>query len=210
MTAGQALFKRELTLRLRSGGWSVGIGLLLVLGFLAPLAIGGDQQLLRQVGPGLLWVILGVSVFLGVEGIFEDDLSSGTIDLITLSSVSLTQAALLKLTVAWAVLAIPLLVAMPLLLLSYGSSLLGALALLLASPGMVFVAGTISALCTSQRRGAPLLVFLSLPLIIPPLVFGPAAGDGGLVPFIILGAYSLQAIALCPSLTAAAIKLQLT
>ncbi|MEO1041279.1 MAG: heme exporter protein CcmB [Pseudomonadota bacterium] len=210
MTPARALFNRELTLRLRAGGWAVGVGILLVLGFLAPLAIGGQQEILRMVGPGILWLILGVAVFLGVEGMFEDDMTSGATDLILLSPVSLTRAALIKLSVAWAVLAVPLLVAMPLLLLSYGSSPMGALALLLASPGMVFVAGTISALCTSQRRGAPLLVFLTLPLIIPPLVFGPAAGDGGLVPFLILGAYSLQAVAVCPALTAAAIKLQLT
>ncbi|MEM0928302.1 MAG: heme exporter protein CcmB [Pseudomonadota bacterium] len=210
MSPTRALFRRELTLRLRSGGWAVGIGVLLVLGFLAPLAIGSEKEVLEAAGPGLLWVILGVAVFLGVEGLFEDDIASGATDLVLLSPVSLTRAAMMKLTVAWAVLAVPLMVAMPLLLLSYGGSLLGALALLLASPGMVFVAGTVSALCTSQRRGAPLLVFLSLPLIIPPLVFGPSAGDGSVVPFLILGAYSLQAIAVCPSLTAAAIRLQLT
>jgi len=210
MSPARALFQRELTLRLRSGGWAVGIGILLVLGFLAPLAIGGERELLEAVGPGLLWIIRGVAVFLGVEGMFEDDIASGATDVVLLSPVSLTRAALIKLTVAWVVLAVPLLAAMPLLLLSYGGSLLGALALFLASPGMVFVAGTVSALCTNQRRGAPLLVFLSLPLIIPPLVFGPAAGDGSLVPFLILGAYSLQAVAVCPTLTAAAIRLQLT
>ncbi|MEM7739418.1 MAG: heme exporter protein CcmB [Pseudomonadota bacterium] len=210
MTPLRALFRRELTLRLRAGGWAVGVGTLLVLGFLAPLAIGGEQNTLRSAGPGILWLILGVAVFLGVEGLFEDDLASGATDLVLLSPVSMTRAALIKLVVAWAVLAVPLLIAMPLLLLSYGSSPWGAFALLLASPGMVFVAGTISALCTNQRRGAPLLVFLSLPLIIPPLVFGPAAGASGLAPYLILGAYSLQAVAVCPALTAAAIKLQLT
>ena len=210
MSPSRALFQRELTLRLRAGGWAVGVGILLVLGFLAPLAIGGDQALLREVGPGVLWLILGLAVFLGVEGMFEEDVASGATDLIVLSPVSLTRAALIKLIVAWIVLAVPLVIVMPLLLLSYGGAPLGGVALFLASPGMVFVAGTISALCTSQRRGAPLLVFLSLPLIIPPLVFGPTAGDGSLVPFLILGAYSLQAAAVCPALTAAAMKLQLT
>lgn len=210
MSARRALLMREATLRARQGGWAIGVGLFTAIGTLAPLAIGSDGQMLAEVGPGLLWIILGLSVFLGTEGLFEDDLRSGAIDQVVLSPMSLTEAMLIKLAVAWAFLVAPLIVVMPVLLLGYGGSLLGVLALLLASPGLVFTAGTISALASGQRRGGPLLVFLALPLIVPALVFGPAAGEGGAVPFLILGAYSLQALALCPFLTAAAVRLQLT
>lgn len=210
MTPRRALIVREAILRARQGGWAIGAGLFAALGALAPLAIGGDAELLRAAGPGLLWIILGVSVFLGVEGLFEDDLRSGAIDQLVLSPLSLAEAVFIKLAVAWAFLAVPLLFAMPLLLLAYGGSLFGIAALFLASPGLVATAGTVSALAAGQRRGAPLLVFCALPLIIPALVFGPQAGEGGAVPFLVLGAYSLQAIAVCPLLTAAAIRLQLT
>lgn len=210
MSARGALLKREALLRLRAGGWAVGAGLFVALGSLAPLALGGSQELLREAGPGLLWIVLGVSVFLGAEGLFEDDLRSGAMDQLILSPLGLTEAVLIKLSVAWAFLAGPLLIALPVLLLSYGGSALGTVALLLASPGLVFTAGTIAALAAGQRRGAPLLVFLALPLIIPALVFGPAAGEGGLVPFLVLAAYSLQALAFCPFLAARALRLQLS
>lgn len=210
MTPRSALFRREMTLRARQGGWAVGAGLFIALGTLAPLAIGGNAETLEAAGPGLLWLILGVSVFLGVEGLFEDDLKSGAIEQFILSPMSLSEAVLIKLVVAWLFLLVPLALALPLLLLAYGGSTWGVAALLLASPGMVFTAGTVSALASGQRRGAPLLVFCGLPLIIPALVFGPQASSGDLVPFLILAAYSLQALAVSPFLASAAVRLQLT
>lgn len=205
-----AVLVREVTLRARHGGWAIGAGLFIALGALAPLAIGSAADLLAAVGPGLLWIVLGVAVFLGVEGLFEDDLASGAMEQFTLSPIGLTRVVLIKLAVAWFFLLVPLLLAAPLLLLGYGSDLKGVLGLLLASPGLVFTAGTVSALSSGQSRGGPLLVFCALPLIIPALVFGPQTVGDDIVPFLILGAYSFQALAICPFLTAAAIRLQLT
>ena len=210
MSTRQALFVREVTLRARQGGWAVGAGLFIALGTLAPLSIGSETALLSQVGPGVLWIILGVSVFLGVEGLFEDDLKGGVMEQLILSRTSLSEVMLVKLTVAWLFLALPLLLAAPLLLLAYGASLSGTFALLLASPGLVFTAGVVSALASGQRRGGPILVFCALPLIVPALVFGPQAGEAGLLPFLVLAAYSLQALAVCPLLASAAIRLQLS
>lgn len=210
MSMMSAIIRREASLRARHGGWAIGAGLFISLGALAPLAVGSDSELLAAVGPGLLWIILGMSVFLGVEGLFEDDLSSGAMEQFVLSQSGLVVAMLIKLSVAWLFLLIPLLLAAPFLLLGYGSSLLGVLGLVLASPGLVFTAATVSAIASGQRRGAPLLVFCALPLIIPALVFGPQTADGDLVPYLILTAYSLQAIAVCPFLASAAIRLQLS
>lgn len=210
MTPRRALILREMTLRARQGGWAIGAGLFSALGALAPLAIGNEPQLLAAVGPGLLWLLLSVAVFLGVEGLFEDDLRAGAMEQFILSPIPLAEVMLIKLGVAWLFLLLPLLIAAPMLLLAYGASLAGVTALILASPGLVLTAGVIAAVASGQRRGAPILVFCALPLIIPALVFGPQAGEGGLVPFFVLGAYSLQAVALCPFLSAAAIRLQLT
>ena len=210
MSERGALFLREVTLRARQGGWAVGAGLFMALGVLAPLSIGGEGSLLAEVGPGVLWLLLGVSVFLGVEGLFEDDLKGGVFEQLILSPMGLAEVMLIKLAVAWLFLVIPLLVAAPLLLLAYGAPLVGTAALLLASPGLVFTAGVVSALASGQRRGGPILVFCALPLIVPALIFGPQAGEAGSLPFLILAAYSLQALAVCPFLASAAVRLQLS
>ncbi|NRA29894.1 MAG: heme exporter protein CcmB [Parvularculaceae bacterium] len=210
MSMTAAILRRELSLRARHGGWAIGAGLFISLGTLAPLAIGNDGELLSSVGPGLLWIILGMSVFLGIEGLFEDDLTSGAMEQFVLSRSGLVVTILIKLAVAWLFLLLPLLIATPLLLIGYGSSLLGVLGLILASPGLVFTAGTVGAIASGQRRGAPLLVFCTLPLIIPALVFGPQTASGDIVPYLILAVYSLQAVAICPFLASAAIRLQLS
>ncbi|MEM1409826.1 MAG: heme exporter protein CcmB, partial [Pseudomonadota bacterium] len=204
-----ALFRREAMLRARHGGWAVGAGLFAALGSLAPFAIGAEASLLASVGAGFLWIVLGIAVFLGVEGLFEDDLRSGAFEQFLLSPQGLVRAILMKMVVAWLFLLAPLGLVAPLLLIGYGSSLLGLLALGIASPGLVFTASVIAALASGQRRGAPLLVFCALPLIIPALVFGPQAGLGDAVPFLALAAYSLQAVAICPFLAAAAIRVHL-
>jgi heme exporter protein B len=206
----KALLRRELRLRARQGGWAVSCGVFLAAGLMAPLAIGGEASLLAKAAPGVLWLLLGLSMFLGLEGLFEDDLRGGVFERLILSPLALSEVMLIKLAAAWAFQAGPLLIAVPALLLAYGAPPIGALAFLLASPGLVLTAGVVSALASGQRRGGPLLVFCALPLIVPALVFGPQAGEAGLLPFLVLGAYSLLALAACPFLAAAAIRLQLS
>ena len=76
---------------------------------------------------------------------------------------------------------------------------------------VIRLAGTIGALCAGVRRGTGLLVFLALPLFVPCLVFGPAtAGEAPGAPLLLLGAFSLQALAVCPFVAAGAIRAQTT
>jgi heme exporter protein B len=188
----------------------VSSGVFLATGLMAPLALGNAPDLLREAAPGALWLLLGLSIFLGLEGLFEEDLRGGVFERLILSPVTLPEIMLIKLGAAWVFLAAPLLVAVPALLFAYGAPPIGAAAFLLASPGLVLTAGVVSALASGQRRGGPLLVFCALPLIVPALVFGPQAGEAGALPFAVLAAYSLLALATCPFLAAAAIRLQLT
>ncbi|MEE4211982.1 MAG: heme exporter protein CcmB, partial [Parvularcula sp.] len=153
MSRREALWRREAILRFRAGGWAIGVGVFASLGALTPLALGGEAALLTAAGPGLLWIILGLSVFLGTEGLFEDDLRSGVIEQFALSPIALAEVMLVKLTVAWLFFTIPALLVMPILLLGYGAGLASWGALLLASPGLVFTAGTVAALAAGQRRG---------------------------------------------------------
>lgn len=88
--------------------------------------------------------------------------------------------------------------------------MMGTLGFLLGTPGLALIAATLGALCAGMRRGTALIVFLAIPLLTPALVFGPAsAGDATLVPLLVLAAFSLQALALCPFLAAAALKAQM-
>lgn len=214
-SSAMALFRRELALRLRGGGWAASLGLFAVAGGLAPLGLGRDAALLAQAGPGVLWLAASLSLLLGLDGLYEEDVRAGGLDVLRLSVLPLPLVMLVKMTAGWGAACLPLALASPVLLTAFGvppgAAAAGALGFLLGTPALALIAGTIGALCAGLRRGTGLLVFLALPLFVPALVFGPAsAGDAPGAPLLLLAAFSLQTLAVCPFVAAAAMRSQAT
>jgi heme exporter protein B len=208
-----AVLRRELTLRLRGGGWAASLGLFAAACGLAPLALGRDPDLLREAGPAILWLAASLACLLGLDGLYEEEVAAGGMDVLRLSPAPLPLVMLAKALGGWAAACLPLVLAGPVVLLAFGleagRAAYGTLALLLGTPALALVAGAVGALCAGLRRGTGLLVFLALPLFVPALVFGPAAaGQVPLAPLLLLAAFSLQALAACPFVAAAAIRAQ--
>ncbi|MEM9987996.1 MAG: heme exporter protein CcmB, partial [Pseudomonadota bacterium] len=123
--------------------------------------------------------------------------------------VPLSLIILIKMSVAWVGSCLPLVLISPALFFAFGVENVwqGALGFLLGTPGLAFISGALSALCASLKRGTVMIVFLAIPLFAPAFVFGPATlSDSPLVPFLIMAIFSLQALALCPFIAAAAIR----
>lgn len=213
MSALSALLRRELALRARGGGWAASLGLFAVAGGLAPLALGREPALLAAAGPGWLWIAACLSLLLGLDGLYEEEVAGGGLDVLALAGPPLPLVALIKMIGGWVSCCIPLGAGAPLLLLGYGASpaeaAFGGLGFLVGSPALALLAGTVSALCANLRRGTGLLVFLALPLFVPTLVFGPAsASDAPLGPLLFLGAFSLLCVGICPLIAAGALRAQ--
>ena len=209
----RALLIRELALRTRGGGWAASLGLFAVAGGLAPLALGRDAGLLAQAGPGVLWLAAALSVLLGLDGLYEEEVSGGGLGVLLLSPVSLPVVVLVKMAGAWASCCLPLVLAAPVLLFAFGvppaAGAWGALGFALGTPALACLAGAVAALCAGLRRGTGLLVFLALPLFVPALIFGPAsAGAQPLGSLLFLAAFSLVCVAACPLAAAAALRAQ--
>ena len=209
--AVRALLARELALRARGGGWAASLGLFVVAGGLAPLALGRDAQLLAAAGPGVLWLAAALSVLLGLDGLYEEEVASGGLDLLRLSPLPLPVVVLVKMVGGWLSACLPLVLASPVLLYAFGAApadgARGALGFLLGTPALALLAGAVSALCAGVARGTGLLVFLALPLFVPVLVFGPAAsGDAPGSSLLFLAAFSLLCVAACPAVAAAALR----
>ncbi len=111
---------------------------------------------------------------------------------------------------------LPLIVAAPLLAVLMnmdggGFSVL-VLALILGTPSLSLVGAVGAALILGSRRGGMLLSLLVLPLFIPVLIFGVSAVDAAISGFpvraqlLILGAFLLAALPLCPWTSAAALR----
>jgi heme exporter protein B len=214
----RAVFLRDLTLAFRAGG-GAGIGLVFFLAIVivVPFAIGPDLPLLARVGPAVLWIGALLATLLGLDRIFSADHDDGSLDLLLLASTPLELIAAAKGAAHWVATGLPLALAAPLfgLLLGVDMNVLGAvmLTLLLGTPALTFLGLVGAALAVALPRGGLLVAVLVVPLTIPVLIFGVAAGAaaaGGPAPFAtplkLLAALTLAALVLGPVAAAAAIR----
>lgn len=198
----------------------VALGFYLVVVALLPLGLGPDLNLLARIAPGVLWIALLLAALLSLGRLYESDLEDGSLDLLAIGPVPLEAVAVAKSLAHWLTTAVPLTLLAPVLGLLMNLPP-DAYALLIASmlvgtPAISFIGGIGAALTLRARSGGVLLAFLMLPLFVPTLIFGIAAGGATVAggeaawpAFLILGAMSLAAVVLAPLATAAALRFQL-
>ncbi|MGA2044367.1 MAG: heme exporter protein CcmB [Roseiarcus sp.] len=217
--AAAALFVREWRIARRiGGGAATGAVFFLILVAIMPFAIGPDLGLLARIGPAILWIAALLSTLLGLDRLFQGDQEDGSLDLIVNGRLPVEIAVLVKCAAHWTAGALPLVIVSPLfglMLAMDGRALaLVALSLLAGTPALTLIGAIGAALTVSLRRGGLLMAVLVLPLTIPVLIFGVAAGSaasGGVSPFqppfLVLCALSLGALAGAPFAAAAALRL---
>ena len=200
-------------LRTRGSAGPAALGLFILAGALAPLSLGTDDILLSTIAPGLLWIFACLAALLGLEGLFQDDLSEGRFAVLRLTSQPLWLVLLVMMVAYWLVVCAPvLLAAVPLGFLlgaDMSTTLRLSLSLALGTPSLAFIGACLAAICAGLPRGTGLVIFLALPFFAPALIFGARAATGGddmLSAFMFLSAFSLIAVATCPFIAAAAIR----
>jgi len=214
-----ALLMRDLRLSVREGG---GAALALVffalVATMVPLGIGPDMRLLAKVGGGVLWVGAALAALLSLDRLFQADYEDGSLDLITLSPLSLEAACAAKIVAHWLSTGLPLTLLAPILAVLFNLSGPATLALVLSlaigTPAISAVGAIMAGLTLSLRRGGLILALLVLPLLAPAVIFGAgmvlavqsglANGATGL-----LAAFSLAATLLSPFVAALGVRLNL-
>lgn len=184
---------------------------------LFPLAIGPASELLIAIGPGVVWVAALLAALLSLNGLFLSDYEDGSLEQLLLSPQPLPLLVLAKSIAHWLLSGFPLVIASPVIALSYGlgeRSLLAMPATLLAGTLSLSLIGTIgAALTVGLNRSTALLSLLILPLAMPVLIFGArtvslgAAGDSIAPGLYFLGAYCMFALSLAPFAGAAALRI---
>lgn len=181
---------------------------LLISASLFPLAIGPEQSILYQIAPGIIWVLVLLSMTQTLNNLLTLERDHGVLDQLLLSNRSLELFIFIKLLCAWLFNALAWLFVMPLIAFSFGLSWIDLkvlwITLLLGTPTLIFIGGTVRALTLSMRRPGLLLILLTLPLYIPVLMTATSAiniaRDGLSIAAYLawLGIYLLLALLLTP------------
>ncbi len=220
MSVFWAIVSRDLRLGLGAQGAALTTLLFFVLAVsLFPLGVGPEPQLLGRIASGVIWVAALLAAQLSLDRLFQADLEDGTLDLLAQSPLPLSLVVAAKLLAHWLGTGLPLALVAPLLAILLQMDLAALpvllLALLLGTPSLSLIGGIGAALTLGARRGAVLVPLLTLPLLVPVLIFGVGAVEAasfGLSPrphLLLLGAFLAGAAVLAPLAGAAAVKLAL-
>ena len=205
-----ALLVREIRVALRAGsGALMGVLFFLAVVTVFPFAIGPDLNQLGRIGPAILWIGALLASLLGLDRLFATEREDGSLDALVMQPHPLMAAILVKCLAHWLVSGLPLILATPLFGIMLNVSPLGIIAVMATlaagTPAITFIGAAAAAVASALPRGGLLIAVLTLPLVIPVLIFGITATNGALydpdpftAPFLILLALTLFAGVLGP------------
>jgi heme exporter protein B len=187
---------------------------------LFPLGVGTEKQVLRILGPGVVWVAALLASMLALERLFSADYEDGTLEQMLMTPQPLALLVLAKVTAHWLLTGLPLVAIAPLVGVQYHlpDAALAAmmLSLLVGTPVLSLIGAIGAALTLGLRGGGILLSLLILPLYIPVLVYGAGAVTVSAIAFAdtqpyfsLLGAFLLLALIFSPLAAAAALRISM-
>ncbi len=215
-----ALLIRDLRLAVRAGGgFGLGLAFFLMVAVLVPLGVGPEQEVLRRIAPGILFVGALLACLLSLDRIFALDFEDGSLDLLATAPIPMEGVVAVKSVSHWLVTGLPLTLISPVLALLMNLAPDGYVWLLVAlglgTPALSVIGAFGAALTVGLKRGGLLLGLLVLPMYVPTLIFGTevvkrgAAGVSPGTPLFLLAGITLAAVATLPFASAAAIRANL-
>ncbi|MGH8580643.1 MAG: heme exporter protein CcmB [Gammaproteobacteria bacterium] len=218
LSAMGALIKRDVVLAYRCRAELANPVLFFaVITVLFPLSASPDEETLKLLGPGVLWVAALLSTVLSLGPLFRSDFDDGALEQMLMSPHPLPALIVAKVFAHWLVTGLPLIAMSPALalLLNLPPQALPVLlsSLALGTPVLSFVGAIGIALTVGLRNGGMLLALLVLPLYVPVLIFGAGAVHAAVFQLdasgqlFLLGALLALAATLAPWAIAAALTL---
>lgn len=218
MNAALALLARDLRLALRQGGdWLMPLGFFLLVVTLFPLAITPEPKKLAAMAPGVVWVGALLAMLLSLDGLFRQDLDDGSLEQLLVAPAPLPLLVLAKVVAHWLQTGFCLVLLAPVaaVMLFLDMQVLPVLVatLLLGTPVLSLVGAIAAGLTVALRRGGVLVPLITLPLMVPVIVFATgavqAAASGLPVAgyLALLAAFLVLALTLVPFAVAAALRI---
>lgn len=218
MKAALALLLRDLRLALRQpGDWLTPLTFFLLVILLFPLAITAEPSKLAFMAPGIIWVAALLAMLLSLDSLFRQDLEDGSLEQLLVAPSSLPLLVLAKVVAHWLQTGFCLLILSPvaavMLFMDKETYPVLLISLLLGTPVLSLIGALAAALTVALRRGGALVPLLTLPLMVPVIVFAAGAVQAAAVGMpvtgyiALLGAFLLLAVTLLPFATAAALRI---
>mgnify|MGYP000034511497 CR=1 FL=1 len=215
MRAYWAIFSQDIIMAWRLGNTSLAVAFLFIAVTLLPFGVGPELALLKRIAPGLLWVILILTMLLSLDRLFQSDLEDGSFDQLLLLNHAFEVIILTKILAHYFAIIIPVAIFLPIagLMLNIDASALPGLALsiLLAGPALSALGAIGAALSASVQRSGLLTALIVMPLYVPILIFGasvigePSSGLNW-SSLGVLAAISLATMMLSPFAVAASLR----
>lgn len=213
----RSILKRDMTIAIRSGGtWLYGLVFFALFLAMCAIGLGGEFNTLRPLAPALIWLALVLSLLLSFDRLFQTDHEDGSLSHFMLSGISFQTYVLAKCCAHWVLSVLPLLLCLPIAALFFDLTISTCAGLFfsvaIASPALICYGAFSSACLVGYKGGGTLLILLSVPILLPLLIFGVSAAihyeEFGLsaTEFQALAGISLIALATSIPATAAALK----
>ncbi|MGD2009310.1 MAG: heme exporter protein CcmB [Cellvibrionales bacterium] len=186
---------------------------------LFPLGIGPDSNTLRELSPGIFWVVALLSA-LSVSGrLFSADFEDGSLEQLAVSGHPLGLCAMAEVLAHWVLSGLTLVVAAPVfaLMLNMVPAAIPTLmlSLVLGTLCLSLLGGIGAALTVGVRRGALLLSLVMIPLTVPVLIFGTSAVGEAAIGYdpsrwiALMGAFAAMGLLLAPLAIGAGLRISL-
>lgn len=191
-----ATLRRDLLVVTRHRADAVtGLVFFVVVASLFPLGVGSETRLLREIGPGVVWVAALLASLLSLPRLFVADHADGTLEQLLLRPQPLALLALAKVAGHWLSTGVPLVLVSPLLGLQYGldGPAIGVLvlSLLVGTPLLSLLGAVAAALALGLRGSGVLTALIVLPLNAPLLIFGSGVVQSQMAGLDVGGLFSL-------------------
>jgi heme exporter protein B len=215
-----AVCRRDLQIAFRRWGDLLSpLAFFVMVTTLFPLALSPEREVLRNLGPGVLWIAALLATLLSLNALFRSDIEDGSMEQLVIGPHPLAVVTLGKTLAHWLLSGLPLVVLAPVLAVTYHLPAEGVRALcvtlLVGTPTLSLLGSIGAALTAGIRQSGGLLALLVLPLMLPVLMFGAratalaAAGETITGPLYLLGAMLALALTVVPLAAAAALRISL-
>lgn len=188
-----ALLWRDLRIAFRDPkGWLMAVIFFLLFLSLFAIALGGNAQVLKRIAPVSIWLALVFSLLLTFDTIFDADIRGGMFEQLHLSGTSNITIVSSKMLAGFIMSVLPLLAAIPVagLLFQLSGVEIAAIltSVLLGAPALIAYGVLAGALLAGQRNTGFLAILMTLPFMVPVVIFALSAIDA----YPVRGIWSLE------------------